>query len=224
MAFTLECFRHARKAGPDATLLINDYRTDPPYEKVIEGLVGDHGRRLYDVIGIQSHQHGGGWPTRKIWDVCDRFARFGVPLHFTETTFVSGTQGWNRRREDWTTTPEGEARQAREAVRFYTLLFSHPAVEAITWWDFSDHGAWQGAPAGLVRKDMSPKPAYEALMQRIKGTWWTDTTVRTGKEGTATVRGFLGRYALAATVDGKETRAEVDLAKDAPNRWTLRLT
>ncbi len=221
--FARECFRRARKANPDATLLINDYRTGGGYEKVIEALVDDQGRRLYDVIGIQSHQHGGTWPNRKIWTVCDRFARFGVPLHFTETTVVSGKQGWNLPRKDWTTTPEGEARQAREVVRFYTMLFSHPAVEAITWWDFSDNGAWQGAPAGFLRPDMLPKPAYEALMQRIKGEWWTETTVRTDKGGTAAVRGFLGRYAVTAKAAGKETTAEVDLAKAAPNRWTLRL-
>ena len=223
MEFARECFRRARKANPDATLLINDYRTDPAYEKVIEGLTDDRGRRLYDVIGIQSHQHGGVWSNRKIWNVCDRFARFDVPLHFTETTVVSGRQGWNLPRKDWTTTAEGEARQAREVVRFYRVLFSHPAVEAITWWDFSDHGAWQGAPAGFLRKDMSPKPAYDALMKHIKGEWWTDTSVRTGKDGVAAVRGFLGRYALTAKAAGKETAAEVDLAKTAPNRWTLRM-
>jgi GH35 family endo-1,4-beta-xylanase len=224
MAFTRECFRHARKANPDATLLINDYRTDPAYEKVIEGLVDDQGRRLYDVIGIQSHQHGGVWSNRRIWDVCERFARFGVPLHFTETTVVSGKRGWNLPRKDWTTTPEGEERQAREVVRFYRVLFSHPAVEAITWWDFSDNGAWQGAPAGLVRNDMSPKPAYEELMKRVKGEWWTETSVRTGAGGTAAVRGFLGRYAVTAKVAGRQApAAEVDLVRGKPNRWTVRL-
>jgi GH35 family endo-1,4-beta-xylanase len=224
MEFARECFRRARKANPDATLLINDYRTDPAYEKVIEGLTDDRGRRLYDVIGIQSHQHGGVWSNRKIWNVCDRFARFGVPLHFTETTVVSGKQGWNLPRKGWTTTPEGEARQAREVVRFYRVLFSHPAVEAITWWDFSDNGAWQGAPAGFLRKDMSPKPAYEALMKHIKGEWWTDTSVRTGKDGGAAVRGFLGRYAVTAKVGGRQApAAEVDLVRGKPNRWTLRL-
>jgi len=217
--FARQCFRHARKAGPHATLLINDYRTDPPYEKVIEGLVDDAGHRLYDVIGIQSHMHGGVWPTPRIWEVCERFARFGVPLHFTETTVVSGP----RKAPRWETTPEGEARQAREVVRFYTMLFSHPAVEAVTWWDFSDFQAWQGAPAGLVRKDMSPKPAYEQLLERVKGRWWTDTAVRTGSGGGAAVRGFLGRYHVTAKAAGREATAEVELAKGQPNRWTLRL-
>ncbi|MCD6507549.1 hypothetical protein J7M22_13115 [Candidatus Poribacteria bacterium] len=49
------------------------------------------------------------------------------------------------------------------------MLFSHPSVEAITWWDFSDRGAWQGTAAGFLRKDMSPKPAYERLTELVKG-------------------------------------------------------
>jgi len=55
VGFSLECFEHARENNPQATLLINDYRTDPPYEKVIEGLVGEDGKPVYDKIGIQSH-------------------------------------------------------------------------------------------------------------------------------------------------------------------------
>jgi len=219
--FTRECFTHARKAGPKATLLINDYRTDPAYEKVIDQLVDDRGRRLYDVIGIQSHMHGGAWPNGKIWEVCERFARFGVPLHFTETTIVSGPRGpggtWQP------TTPDGEAQQAREVVRFYTMLFSHPAVEAITWWDFSDYDAWQGAPAGFLRKDMTPKPAYEELKVLIKGKWWTRASLRTGADGRAAFAGFLGNYQVTVTVDGKRCVAKnLVLAKGGDNHWVVR--
>jgi hypothetical protein len=44
---------------------------------------------------------------------------------------------------------------------FYTLLFSHPAVAALIWWDLSDRGALPGAPAGLLREDVGFKPAYD---------------------------------------------------------------
>ena len=77
------------------------------------------------------------------------------------------------------------------------MLYSHPSVEAITWWDFSDARAWQGAPAGLVRKDMSPKPAYIALKKLIKGDWWTPPTkLKTDAKGRTTFRGHLGTYRL----------------------------
>jgi endo-1,4-beta-xylanase len=68
---------------------------------------------------------------------------------------------------------DGFLAQVRPGIDLYALLFAHPAVHALTWWDFSDRGAWQGAAAGLVRQDMSPKPAYERLRELIKGEWWT---------------------------------------------------
>lgn len=221
--FAQECFQHARKANAKATLVINDYRTDPPFERVIEQLVDSQGKRLYDVIGIQSHMHGGAWSNRRIWDVCQRFARFGVPLHFTETTIVSGPRtGRGEKPRGWVTTPEGEAAQAREVARFYTMLFSHPAVQAITWWDFSDFRAWQGAPAGFLRKDMTPKPAYEELMRLVKGKWWTRTGVTTASDGTAPLRGFLGDYTVTATVPGRpDVRAELKLEPGKENRWIV---
>jgi len=225
MEFTRECFEHARAAGPKATLLINDYRTDPAYERVIEQLVDKDGRPMYDTIGIQSHMHGGTWTNRKIWETCERFARFGVPLHFTETTIVSGKRKSDKPGGvDWPTTPEGEAFQAEHVVRFYTMLYSHPAVEAITWWDFSDLHAWQGAPAGFVRADMTPKPAYTALMGLIKGKWWTDLTTETDADGTARFRGTLGDYRIRVTADGKQVDVEnPTISKDDENRWVVTL-
>ncbi len=225
MEFTRQCFTHARKANPEAILLINDYRTDPPYERVIEQLVGADGRRMYDVIGIQSHMHGGAWPTQRIWEVCEQFSRFGVPLHFTETTVLSGERTWEKRRgAAWPSTPQGEAYQAEHVARFYTMLFSHPAVEGITWWDFTDLGSWKRAPAGFLRKDMSPKPAYEELMKLIKGKWWTRTTLRTGSDGTAGFRGFLGDYRVTVTVDGKKPVEQAfTLEKVEPNRWVIKV-
>ena len=225
MEFTRECFVHARKAGPRATLLINDYRTDPAYEKVIKQLVDKEGKRLYDVIGIQSHMHGGPWSNRKIWEVCQRFAQFGVPLHFTETTILSGKRkGGGTGRPQWPSTPEGEATQAREVARFYTMLFSHPAVEAITWWDFSDYQAWQGAPAGFLRKDMTLKPVYEELKKLIKGKWWTQTTLETAADGTAGFRGFLGEYKVSASFEGKEPVVkQFVLSRGKKNRWVVEL-
>lgn len=222
LPFTKQCFHAARAANPRATLLINDYRTDPKYVELIEQLVDDKGKRLYDVIGIQSHMHGGVWKTDHIWHVCERFAQFGVPLHFTETTVVSGakpkTQGGS-----WRTTEQGEARQARETVRFYTMLFSHPAVEAITWWDFSDQGAWKGAPSGWLRVDMSPKPVFHEMKRLIKGRWWTRLDAKTDAKGEVRFRGFKGEYAITVKrgEEGKPVRATLDLGKTG--RATVKL-
>lgn len=198
----------ARAANPQATLLVNDYRTDPPYFDLLNALRDDSGRLLYDVVGIQSHMHDGGWPLARVREICDRYARVGLPIHFTETTVVSGPRTGPG--ENWgSTTPELEAKQADYVARLYTLLFGHPAVQALTWWDFSDDGAWQRAAAGLVRKDMSPKPVYERLQALIKGEWWTRFQGKTDAEGVCAVDPFFGRHRV--TVKAAEGRmAEQD--------------
>ena len=125
-----------------------------------------------------------------------------MPLHFTEVTLISGPKRRNahdRRHTNWVTTPDEEARQAADAIDFYRVLFSHPSVEAITWWDFSDRGAWLGAPAGLVRADMTPKPAFTALRKLITHEWWTGPIqARTDGRGRLTFSGFLGEYLVEA--------------------------
>jgi len=226
-----EAFEVARKANPGATLLINDYKTDRDYEeKVISELLDKRGKPLYDVVGIQSHMHGGRWTAQKTWDVCERFAKFGKPLHFTEATLVSGEQGWDlpKKRRDpnfrWVSTDQGEQRQARDVAEFYRILFSHPAVEAITWWDFTDQNAWQGAPAGLLRDDMTPKPAYEELKRLIKGEWWTRTQATVESGGQARFRGFFGQYEVIARVGGRKLTGTFSFDKSARDATEVRLT
>jgi len=208
---TVASFQLARKANPEATLLINDYRTDAAYERVVDQLVGEGGKPLYAVIGIQSHMHGGAWPVQRVWEVCERYAKYGVPLHFTETTIVSGPKTAG----GWETTPEGEQRQAEAVVNLYTTLFSHPAVEALTWWDFSDRGAWQQAPAGFLRKDLSPKPAYDQLLELVKHKWWTRAMESAGETGAVSLRVFRGRHRVTVTAPtGKSVSQEVRVGKE----------
>ena len=223
--YTCRCFRSARKANPGATLLINDYRMGADYEKVIENLVDEEGKPLYDCIGLQSHMHARPWTNDGIWNVCERFAKYGVPLHFTETTILSGKRQWDKPEgEPWPTTPDGETYQAEEAVRFYTMVFSHPATEALTWWDFCDRGAWKGAPAGFLRDDMSPKPVYEALRELIRRRWRTNTDVETGPGGFARLRAFHGSYRITvATATGEAATHDVLVVKGKDNRVEIRL-
>ena len=213
-------FTRARKHNPDTTLLLNDYRVDDAYAKVIrECLDADI---PIDVIGLQSHMHTGVWSPEKLWQVCERFAPFGKPLHFTELTILSGPlkshPNWNQSHPDWRTTPEAEARQAEQVRRFYRLAFSHPAVEAITWWDFSDRGAWMTAPAGLLRQNMTPKPAYHVLEKLIKQDWWTAPQKLTpDPTGQIHFRAYLGAYRL--TTGNQTTHFQLN----TPGKQTLTL-
>jgi len=211
-AFIRKNFEAARRANPAATLLINDYRTDEEYYKILDGLQDEQGKPIFDVVGIQSHMHGGTWSTSHLWDRCEKYAKFGLPIHFTEMTVVSGTKGhYGSDPQDWPSTEEGEKRQAEEVTRIYTILFSHPAVEAITWWDFADRHAWRGAPAGLIGEDLSPKPAYLALKRLIKGKWWTEQSLKTDAAGKASTRGFMGTYQLTITTGNKKKTVNVEL-------------
>jgi GH35 family endo-1,4-beta-xylanase len=228
--FARAAFDEARRANPEAVLIINDYRNDEAFaDGIVSKLVGENGQALYDVIGIQSHQHNEAWSVRKTWDVCERYARFGKPLHFTETTFLSGEQARNlkkKRGEEfvWSSTPDGERRQTEEVVRFYTLLFSHPAVEAITWWDFSDQRAWMGAPAGLLREDMTPKPAYWELRKLLKRKWWTTTEARLRKKGLVRFRGFFGEYRVTLDSNGRRLSGTFRFDRTTSMPISLRLT
>jgi hypothetical protein len=132
----------------------------------------------------------------------DRFARYGLPLHLTETSLVSGdlmpahiVDLNDHQVASWPSTPEGEARQADDIERHYRSLVGHPSVEAITYWGITDAGAWLGAPIGLVRADGTPKPSYDALRRLVKEEWWLGPTVlRTDDRGRVQVRGFRGDY------------------------------
>jgi endo-1,4-beta-xylanase len=196
-------FETARQSNPGACLLLNDFDMSTAYECLIEGLLaaGVH----IDVLGLQSHMHQGYWGDDEAGSVIDRFARYGLPIHFTEITILSGDlmppeidDLNDYQPPEWPSTPEGEERQAEEVVGFYKTLLSHPAVKAATWWDLADAG-WLGAPGGLIRADCTPKPVYEALLALVKGEWWlAPTTVRTDAAGRVGVSGFLGDYEVAA--------------------------
>jgi hypothetical protein len=59
-------------------------------------------------------------------------------------------------------------------------------------------GGWLNAPAGLLRKDHSPKPAYDELLKLIKGEWWlAPTKMTTDADGQFSFAGFLGEYELS---------------------------
>ena len=197
-----EVFAAAKETNPDAVLLINDFNTSVSYEILLEGLL-EAGVPI-SAIGIQSHQHQGYWGLEKLQDVLERFSRFHLPIHFTENTLISGDimpahivdlNDWQV--NEWPSTPEGEERQAREITEMYSVLFSHPLVEAITTWDFND-GCWLKAPSGFVHEDNSEKPSYHALKQLIHGEWETHETLTADAEGWVTFTGFKGAYRLVS--------------------------
>lgn len=195
-----EVFAAARAANPKAVLLINDFNLSDRYAKLIAECL-DAGV-LIDAIGLQTHQHQGYMGKEKLEEIIKRFEGFGLPLHFTENTLVSGhimpshiVDLNDYQIPEWPTTPEGEKRQAEEMEDMYRFLFAHPLVEAVTGWDFTD-GAWLGAPSGVLRADNSKKPSYDMLQDLIHREWHTSEKIRTDENGTAVLTGFKGTYSL----------------------------
>ena len=214
-----EVFAAARAANPEGTFLINDFNTSPAYEKLIEELL-EAGVEI-SAIGIQSHQHQGYWGEAKLRDVLKRFSRFGIPIHFTENTLISGEimpayiedlNDWQV--DEWPTTEEGEIRQEKEWEEMYRILFADPNIKAITGWDFAD-GAWLNAPSGLITRDNRCKPVYNKLLSLVKGEWWTkDEVIHTNADGLVSIKGTKGTYEINGaegiiTVSGTPSEATV---------------
>ena len=118
----------------------------------------------------------------------------------------------------WPSTPEGEERQAREIAEMYTVLFSHPLVEAITTWDFND-GCWLKAPSGFVHADNTEKPSFRALRRLIHEDWETHETLTTDAEGFLSFTGFKGDYSVSTP----ECRASFSLEKDTRSQLILKM-
>jgi len=203
--------RLVSEVDPSAKLILNESYPTEEFRRLL-GEVLEAGIRV-DAIGFQNHGLTSCPTARQLWELCDDWAGFGVPIHFTELMMPSCSavgrpamvyqMGVNAAHP---TCQEGELRQAGEIEQTYTALFAHPAVEAITWWGLTDWMSCLDAAVGLLRTDMLPKPGYERLRRLVKQQWQTRTTAVCGPNGQVAFRGFLGDYEVQA---------------DTP-QWTLR--
>lgn len=227
----LELFAAARALiAPGQILSINDYHVDDLYAALLLDLIEGAGGAPFDVIGIQSHMHDDIWSPQKLWQVCDRFASIHPRIHFTEVSILSGykrnAEGgriWATNPEttaSWPSTPLGEAQQAVEVEKFYKVLFSHPNVEGITWWNNCDGVSWLNAPRGFFAADLTPKPSWAVLKNLIKTTWWTSLSGVTNGAGQYSFRGFAGTYRITVRRGGWVATRDVTLPTTGDS-WTI---
>ena len=158
-----------------------------------------------------------------LYEVLDTYARLNKPIQLTEVTIPA-----------YTDSEEDEALQAELLENLYRIWFSHPATEAIIYWNLVD-GYAAFAPqgdmsagenyyrGGLLRFDMSVKPAYTAIQNLFEKEWRTDISVQTNAEGKATFRGFYGAYDAEIAVDGQTITKQIHLRKGVQNQIQITL-
>lgn len=229
------CFKTARKYFPHNQLGINEHQglawgdrcraTDKYYAYIEANLL--KGVPI-DAIGMQFHmfhrREKEYTATRPYYDPhnlrrhMDLYAAFGLPLQVTEVTIPAYTHD-----------EQDEAIQAELIENLYRIWFSHPAMEQIIYWNLTDGYAhvWtddldairraQGDMTlgenryygGLLRFDMSPKPAYTALKRLICEEWHTEATLTTDADGKVTFRGFYGDYTVTLAQGDKTVTREL---------------
>ena len=173
-----------------------------------------------DSVGIQSHFWGDAktakaradryYDPQFIFSYLDSYAQLGKPIQITEVTIPA-----------YSNDPGDEALQAELLRNFYRIWFSHPAMEAIIYWNVPDGYAHAATPGdfskgenvyygGLCRFDMTPKPAYDVIRELFGREWRTDLE-RDVSGGRMAFRGFHGTYEIEATSNGKTVTREFHL-------------
>jgi len=201
-----EVVRWSASAGPKGGLILHD----PDAKRLAQRAAALQAEGLPVAgVGVLAHQHAGAWPVDLVRRTLDEAASArtprgdaGLPVHVSAITILGG--------------PDQETEQAEAVRRFYTVAFARPEVASISWWDLSDAFAWQNAPGGLLRADLSPKPAYEALDRLINHLWRTDAAGRTDEDGRIAVRAFFGSYRITVRADRRSRTVDFHLTRDGP--------
>lgn len=242
--FIEHCFKTARKYFPNNQLVINDWSGmcwDNGWPKNVYFNQIDQSLRRgaeIDAIGLQYHMF---YPlddeyteTRNFYNplflnkVMDKLATFGKPLQITEVTVPSYS---------WET--EDEELQAEIIEKLYSIWFSHPSVEQIIYWNLVDGYAHVDDPekiassqgdmtlgenyyhGGLIRFDMTPKPAYNKICELFGERWRTNTETASNEYGNAYFRGFYGEYDITVTADGKTVSKTINVRKNKDNEFEV---
>ena len=206
-------FRWARASDPNAVLMINDNRivsgrgTDN-----VEAILKELKQRStpFDAVGVQAHMRAEGRvPLERVQANIDRLAPYGR-LYLTELsvparTFAPGDatfdvapwDGWN------------ETTQAAYTQAMVTLAFGNASFDGVTYWSMTDR---RNDPStngtGLLRADLTPRPAYDALRRLIREVWWTTFDGTTDSEGRVRLTAFFGDYRV--TTNGRSVDWAVD--------------
>ena len=167
---------------------------------------------------------------KQLYKIMDLYAKFNKPLQITEVTIPA-----------YSNSEEDELIQAEIIKKLYSIWFSHPATEQIIYWNLVDGYAhvWESDPekikasqgdmtvgenyyyGGLLRFDMTPKPAYFALKNLIEKEWHTEAEITSDSNGKASFKGFYGDYSLQIEANGKTVSKDIKLYSRGLNNFEI---
>lgn len=98
-------------------------------------------------------------------------------------------------------------------------------MEAAIYWDLPDGYApgarlgameegWNAFRSGLLRFDMSEKPAFRMLKHLFREEWHTEESFTADENGCGGFRGFYGTYTLEMEAGAKTVVREVSFTKN----------
>lgn len=236
--FITWAFKTAEKYFPYNELAINeciqtwvDEKIKWAYLEMIRNAINS-GARI-DAVGLHYHMFFKEdvalkstekyYDPKNLYDTMDWYAQLGRPLQISEVTIPAYSEH-----------PEDEKLQAEILERVCKIWFSHPNVEQIIYWNLIDgyaHGAKPGDMAkgenvyfgGLLRFDMTPKPAYYTFKNLFEKEWHTEAEVNTDAEGFALFKGFYGDYIAKIEVNFTVTEKKIKLGKKLYNTYKIEI-
>ena len=164
----------------------------------------DNGVEL-DGINIQVHMGNiwsGMWDIISLYDTLQSYGELGLPIGILEFRVVSGQSADNSYRP-WRD-EFSEENQAELMKRCLTVFLGNPQVIGIiyyTHWVDSGPSPWPFTPAGLLRADGTPKPAYYALLDFFKSRIYQgEIRLSDGRGSVKTLEGWY--YVTISDKDG----------------------
>jgi len=222
--YIAKAYQLVREIDPDAKLVLNEFGV----------LMNSNMRRRFislarrlieenvpiDIIGVEAHIFDAKDLKTQlanlegIYKALDEIATLGKPIHITEfqIPLTAVVEAFNVDLET------AEKLQAEIARIFYTVFFSHPAVEAIVYWNF--YRAWQPG-SGFLRDDLTIKPMYYVLKDLIHKEWRTSVILQTNSQGEVNFKGFAGKYRVKVKYGDQKKLFNITVSKKRMNDFVV---
>lgn len=235
-------FRLAERYFPSNELISNDwqscfrsffhYNRDCNFMQLERAIL--KGARI-DTIGLQYHLFSTPETEEAIaavqldpvnmYSVFDTYAALRRPMQITEVT-IPCQQPDSR---------EAESIQAEVLRYLYTIWFGVPDMEAIIYWNLVDGYAYNAEPGdfsngentlagGLMRFDMTPKPALDTLRTLFEKEWHTEAALVADDGGRVRFKGFYGTYDVEIHAGEKSAAHRIHLEKTVERNPTFTVT